>query len=849
MRAGLVSDIEPFFDQGLSQTAVCRSVAAIRRTLKNCKMLTGSKSSFKIKQFAPEFKIPEKGMNSTNRNGQSKELYGFQCLPEMKQLLSNRVPDSLMNWFEGSQEWERELLRTGATGWRVSSVNDRFEMAPSLQKFNVVPKQILDNDLKKTFAHFSDGRIPRWCWHHPGGSDLLRMATFQNNMYHEKDDIRHLEALLFGCHPQCVIVDLGDELPTPVDIQAAHSRLRTLCLGESDDRDLSCAVSSLVQLMCDPHSRTLSGFQSLVQKEWAVAGHRFLNRFNYSGDNEKEESPVFLLFLDCVWQLLKQFPSFFEITEDYLLAVHDSTYIPIFNTFLANCQRERARRIQHTSQSYTPVNGWYDVVNRQIVLSSAGCPLPSVWDWALQCSPKRRAQFCHPGYTSNQWINSSSSLGPVMMFAKGSLTTPSQILPWRNATVYVGGLDEKVSEPLLWELFLQAGPVVNTHMPKDRVTGQHQGYGFVEFLSEEDADYAIKIMNMIKLYGKPIRVNKASAHNKNLDVGANIFIGNLDPEIDEKLLYDTFSAFGVILQTPKIMRDPDTGNSKGYAFINFASFDASDAAIEAMNGQYLCNRPITVSYAFKKDSKGERHGSAAERLLAAQNPLSQADRPHQLFADAPPPPSAPMPVVTSLGPGVPPPGIPPPGTFPPPVPPPGSLPPGLPPGIPPPPVPPTSATPVPPSGATPGSGPPPGPPPFPPGAIPPPGMPQMPIPPPAPPGLVPPPPGPPGAAGQVPPRPPPPPGMPPPPPMGMPPRAPFGPPMGPPGPLPPPGMRGPPPPMPPPGFAGGPPRPPPFGFQRAPPMPPRPNSRPPAPPPPPPPPPRVPMRGPPPPPQ
>lgn len=174
-------------------------------------------------------------------------------------------------------------------------------------------------------------------------------------------------------------------------------------------------------------------------------------------------------------------------------------------------------------------------------------------------------------------------------------------------------------------------------MPKDRVTQMHQGYGFVEFLSEEDADYAIKIMNMIKLYGKPIRVNKASAHQKNLDVGANIFIGNLDPEVDEKLLYDTFSAFGVILQTPKIMRDPETGNSKGFAFINFASFEASDAAMDAMNGQYLCNRPISVSYAFKKDSKGERHGSAAERLLAAQNPLSHADRPHQLFADAPVP--------------------------------------------------------------------------------------------------------------------------------------------------------------------------------------------------------------------
>lgn len=148
-----------------------------------------------------------------------------------------------------------------------------------------------------------------------------------------------------------------------------------------------------------------------------------------------------------------------------------------------------------------------------------------------------------------------------------------------DATIYVGGLDDKVTDTLLWELFVQAGSVgnylrffldhhkftfhslmsltsikisVNVHMPKDRVTQMHQGYGFVEFLNEDDADYGIKIMNMIKLYGKPIRVNKASAHQKNLDVGANIFIGNLDPEVDEKLLYDTFSAFGVILQTPKV---------------------------------------------------------------------------------------------------------------------------------------------------------------------------------------------------------------------------------------------------------------------------------------------------------
>jgi splicing factor 3B subunit 4 len=190
----------------------------------------------------------------------------------------------------------------------------------------------------------------------------------------------------------------------------------------------------------------------------------------------------------------------------------------------------------------------------------------------------------------------------------------------QDATCYVGNLDEKVHEELLWELMLQVGPVINVHMPKDKVTGKLLGYGFVEYRSEEDADYAIKTLNMIKLYNKPIKVNKASQDKKQMEVGANIFIGNLDPDVDEKLLYDTFSAFGGITQTPKILCDSDSGSSKGYGFVSFDSFEASDLAIECMNGQYLSNRPIVVQYAFKKDTPGERHGSQAERILAASQP-------------------------------------------------------------------------------------------------------------------------------------------------------------------------------------------------------------------------------------
>lgn len=62
-----------------------------------------------------------------------------------------------------------------------------------------------------------------------------------------------------------------------------------LTFSEEEDRDLSCVVSSLVQLMLDPHYRSLAGFQSLVQKEWVMAGHRFLDRCNHLKKNDKEE--------------------------------------------------------------------------------------------------------------------------------------------------------------------------------------------------------------------------------------------------------------------------------------------------------------------------------------------------------------------------------------------------------------------------------------------------------------------------------------------------------------------------------------------------------------------------------
>ncbi|EST08910.1 RNA recognition motif domain protein [Kalmanozyma brasiliensis GHG001] len=223
------------------------------------------------------------------------------------------------------------------------------------------------------------------------------------------------------------------------------------------------------------------------------------------------------------------------------------------------------------------------------------------------------------------------------------MSRPSELDRNQDATCYIGNIDDRATDAIVWELMIQAGPLVNLHLPKDRITQSHQGYAFAEFQTEQDADYACKVMNGLKLYGKPIRVNKASQDRKAIDIGANLFVGSLDAAVDERLLYETFSAFGGIIGLPKVARDPASGEPKGFAFVSFDSFEAADAAIEALNGQFLLNKNITVDYAIKKDSKnGERHGTAAERLLAAQARKNNA-LPAQPYQYAQPPVGAPIP--------------------------------------------------------------------------------------------------------------------------------------------------------------------------------------------------------------
>jgi hypothetical protein len=75
-------------------------------------------------------------------------------------------------------------------------------------------------------------------------------------------------------------------------------------------------------LMLDPYYRTLRGFEVLVAKEWCSFGHKFRDRCGFKAGLESQEvSPVFLQWVDCVWQLWRQFPCAFEFNERFLVTI------------------------------------------------------------------------------------------------------------------------------------------------------------------------------------------------------------------------------------------------------------------------------------------------------------------------------------------------------------------------------------------------------------------------------------------------------------------------------------------------------------------------------------------------
>ena len=154
------------------------------------------------------------------------------------------------------------------------------------------------------------------------------------------------------------------------------------------------------------------------------------------------------------------------------------------------------------------------------------------------------------------------------------------------SSFYVGDLHQDCTEAMLYEKFSTAGHVLSICVCRDMITRRSLGYAYVNYQQLADAERTLDTMNFDIMKGRPIRImwSQRDPSLRKSGVG-NVFIKNLDKAIDNKAMYDTFSAFGNILSCKVATYNVNSygrgsadepGTSKGYGFVHFEKEESAN---------------------------------------------------------------------------------------------------------------------------------------------------------------------------------------------------------------------------------------------------------------------------------
>lgn len=165
--------------------------------------------------------------------------------------------------------------------------------------------------------------------------------------------------------------------------------------------------------------------------------------------------------------------------------------------------------------------------------------------------------------------------------------------------LFVRNLSWSVTENQLFQLFNQTGNVISVKIPTRREDGKPRGFAFVEMSSDEEAEKAIQDFNGSLLDTREIAVSLQDESRANqsspLSKSSKLFIKNIGYSTSEKSLQTLFESVGNVTSV-RIPTDRDSGQNKGFAFVEMTSTEEAEKAIATLNHQLLDSEEILVNY-------------------------------------------------------------------------------------------------------------------------------------------------------------------------------------------------------------------------------------------------------------
>uniref|UniRef100_A0A8C5MRA2 RNA binding motif protein 23 n=1 Tax=Leptobrachium leishanense TaxID=445787 RepID=A0A8C5MRA2_9ANUR len=170
-------------------------------------------------------------------------------------------------------------------------------------------------------------------------------------------------------------------------------------------------------------------------------------------------------------------------------------------------------------------------------------------------------------------------------------------------TVFCMQLAARIRQRDLEDFFSAVGKVRDVRIISDRNSRRSKGIAYVEFCDIQSVPLAIGLSGQ-RLLGVPIIVQASQAEKNRLAAMANnlqrgnsgpmrLYVGSLHFNITEDMLKGIFEPFGRI-ENIQLLKEPDTGRSKGFGFITFLDAECARRALEQLNGFELAGRPMKV---------------------------------------------------------------------------------------------------------------------------------------------------------------------------------------------------------------------------------------------------------------